>query len=47
VETVFELRNRRSLREIGARDSSAAAGVFAGFDVNRAAEAERGASPRR
>jgi len=34
---VFELRNRRGLREISARESSAAAGVFATFGVHRAA----------
>jgi len=36
------LRNRRGLREFGARDSSLAAGVFAGLDVHRAAERRAG-----
>jgi len=34
-------------REIGARDSSVADGVFAGFDADRAARGSRGSSPRR
>jgi len=46
-ETVFEFRNQRGSREIGARDSSLVAGVFAGLDVHRAAGPPRGASPRR
>jgi len=37
----------RGSREIGARDSSLSAGVFAEFDVHRAAGVRAGQSPRR